>query len=695
MKSPDLTEVAELREQLQLQVLISEVSALLMNADEKEIDARIEEALQRITEFLGVDRCSFGEYTDDRKAFLITHSYAVPGIERVPRKSLIELLPWLARKTRNGEVVRLETPADLPEEATAERASWSRTGQKSGLAIPVTIGGSILCGIGMGCFRAHRSWPDPLVQQLKGVGEVFAHAVYRKRSERLLLKQYEFEQLISNLSARLVNAAPDQLNREVEDSLEHLLRMFEFDRCALLQVSRDEKQAIVTHSFNGEGIAAAPTTINYVEHFPWHAKKLLAGEEVLIHTRNLPPEGDIDRRSSEQMGILSNLVVPIMANGILEYVFAGNAVRKEIRWPQEVVPRMRLLGEIIMGALSRNRAQQALEAVNKRLAAEADYLRSEVQLAYHYENIIGESAAIRKVLRQVEQVAGTDSTVLLLGETGTGKELVARAIHNQSRRKDRAMVRVNCASLPATLIENELFGREKGAYTGALTKQIGRFEIADGSTIFLDEIGELPLDLQTKLLRVLQEKEFERLGSTHTVKIDVRVIAATNRNLSEAVKKGLFRQDLYYRLNVFPIVTPPLRERPEDIPLLVMAFLNEFKGKIGKSVDAVSKQSMDSLLGYSWPGNIRELRNVVEHGLITSTGSVLQLQSPQGDGSETSEGVTLDEMQRQHIRDVIKKAGGRIKGPNGAARVLGLKPSTLYNKLKRLGITPRSEEDPN
>ena len=296
------------------------------------------------------------------------------------------------------------------------------------------------------------------------------------------------------------------------------------------------------------------------------------------------------------------------------------------------------------------------------------------------------------VLAQAKKVAQTESTVLITGETGTGKELIARAIHCHSKRSNRVLVKVDCASLPSALIESELFGREKGAYTGALAKQIGRFELADGSTIFLDEIGELPLELQAKLLRVLQDGAFERLGSPRTIHVDVRVIAATNRNLEEAVKKGTFREDLYYRLKVFPIEVPPLREHREDIPLLVHSFLNEFSGKLGNKIHMVPERTMEMLKQYQWPGNVRELRNVIEQAVIITDGDVLQVNLPQRLSGSVTEMVTLEKAERQHIIRALEKTGWRIKGRIGAAELLGLKPSTLYAKMEKLGIPTNREK---
>jgi transcriptional regulator with GAF, ATPase, and Fis domain len=327
-----------------------------------------------------------------------------------------------------------------------------------------------------------------------------------------------------------------------------------------------------------------------------------------------------------------------------------------------------------------------IENLKQRLERENVYLQEEVKLLVEHTGIVGQSLTMKRVLSQAEQVAGTDSTVLILGETGTGKELLARAIHRMSGRKERPLVTVNCASLPPTLIESELFGRERGAYTGALTKMIGRFEIADGSTLFLDEIGEIPLELQSKLLRVLEEGKLERLGSTKTLRVDVRIIAATNREIAQEVQEGRFRKDLFYRLNVFPIVIPPLRERPEDIPLMVWAFVKEFQKKMGKKIETISKNSMKALQSSSWPGNVRELRNAIEHAMIVSSDKTLVVRVPELPSSETPDARSLEEMEYRHIVSVLERCGWRVGGKGGAAQVLGLKRSTLYSKMMKLGI---------
>ncbi len=344
----------------------------------------------------------------------------------------------------------------------------------------------------------------------------------------------------------------------------------------------------------------------------------------------------------------------------------------------------------------RKRAEEALrnalaeaEQLKNRLQAENIYLQDEIKIEHNFEEIISRSEVVNKVLQKVEQVASTDATVLILGETGTGKELLARAVHNISARRDRPLIKVNCAALPTNLIESELFGYEKGAFTGALSRKIGRFELADGGTVFLDEIGDLRMELQAKLLRVLEEGEFERLGNPRTIKIDVRVIAATNRDLEKAIENADFREDLYYWLNVFPIKSPPLRERKEDIPLLVKHFIRKYGAKTGKKIETIPQKVMDTLQAYHWPGNVRELENIIERAVIISGANQLELGDcfPKSGASSGALHIpTLEELEREHIIEVLELTGWRVSGKKGVAKILGIKPTTLEAKMKKLGI---------
>jgi formate hydrogenlyase transcriptional activator len=333
-------------------------------------------------------------------------------------------------------------------------------------------------------------------------------------------------------------------------------------------------------------------------------------------------------------------------------------------------------------------ALSEIKTLKDQLEVENIYFRQEIKKKHQFDHIIGQSDGLKYVLYRVEQVAPTNTTVLILGETGTGKELIAAAIHNMSPRTDRPLITVNCAALPANLMESELFGREKGAFTGADTRQVGRFEIAHGSTLCLDEIGELPLEVQAKLLRVIQHNEFERLGSSHTIKVDVRIVATTNRNLEEEVRKGRFRQDLYYRLNIFPITVPPLRQRKEDIPLLVQAFIEQYSRRLGKQITSIQKETMQALQDYPWPGNVRELESVIERAVILCPGPVLQLADELENLSLplSSTARTLEEMERNQIVKTLSETQWRIEGKDGAASILGLHPSTLRARMHKLGI---------
>ena len=346
-------------------------------------------------------------------------------------------------------------------------------------------------------------------------------------------------------------------------------------------------------------------------------------------------------------------------------------------------------------ALDNSLAYEEITRLKDQLTRENVYLHEEIETEHKFDEIVGRSAAIRKVLRSVETVAPTGATVLITGETGTGKGLIARAIHSLSPRRAKPLVKVNCAALPAELIESELFGYERGAFTGAAARRIGRFELADGGAVFLDEIGELPPPLQVKLLTVLQDGEIQRVGGSETLSVDVQVIAATNRHLEEEVASGKFRSDLFYRLNVFPIALPSLEERPEDVPLLVRHFVMKYATRLGKRIETIPADAVDDLMGYTWPGNVRELENLVERAVIltsgprlNTTGWKLKAQA----SSATTVIPTLDDVQRQHIQAVLELTGGRVSGRRGAADLLGMKPTTLESRMKRLGIDRTSDE---
>jgi len=398
-----------------------------------------------------------------------------------------------------------------------------------------------------------------------------------------------------------------------------------------------------------------------------------------------------------QTGIRSVCCLPLRARQqVIGTLNIGSRQQNFFR-PSEIPWLMQLAGQVAL-ALDNVLSYQRIEELNARLAKEKLYLEDEIRSNSQFEEIIGESPAMRNILHQIETVAPTDSTVLLIGETGTGKELFARALHDLSARKQRTFVKLNCAAIPTGLIESELFGHEKGAFTGAIAQHIGRFELAHGGTIFLDEIGEIPLELQPKLLRVLQEREFERLGGGRTLRVDTRLVAATNRDLARMVEQHQFRADLYYRLNVFPVRVPPLRERREDIPLLVRYFVQQFARRMNRHIETIPAESMDALVRYSWPGNIRELQNLMERAVILTNGPVLRI--PDGElasaaktlagDTSASTPLTLEAAERAAILRALEESGGKVGGDSGAAHKLGMKRTTLQAKMRKLGIAAKS-----
>ena len=513
-----------------------------------------------------------------------------------------------------------------------------------------------------------------------------------------------FETLIADTSAALISATSESTDAVVDAGLERLRVFFDVDRVGLLRVSDDRASATIIHAAYGPGIPRVPTTFDVSRAFPWSHRQVVVEQRPVVVSRmaDLPPEAATDQTGWRSFGVLSNLSVPIASGAVVTHIMVLASLRRETKWPTEYLARVRLLGEMLVGAVLRagmfedlRAAHEELKRVRDRTELENVYLRREIARGAPLGLIAGPSAAMRDALMLAAQVASTDASVLLIGETGTGKERFASFIHEKSQRRTQAMVRVNCSAIPTALIESELFGREKGAYTGALTRQIGRFELAHRSTLLLDEIGDLPVDVQVKLLRVLQERTIERLGSPTPVPVDVRIIAATHRDLGAEVRAGTFRSDLFYRLNVFPIVVPPLRERLEDLESLVAGFVQELGDGMRKRFDPVDRASLDALRRYHWPGNIRELRNVVERAMILSSGPELKLQVPAAAVADAAQRPqasvvaplsSLRDVERDQILRAVADSGWRIRGPRGAAEVLGLKPTTLEKRMAKLGI---------
>jgi transcriptional regulator with GAF, ATPase, and Fis domain len=529
-----------------------------------------------------------------------------------------------------------------------------------------------------------------------------------------------FEALLWDLFLRLMDVPGDKVEAEILDAQRRMCQALDLDRSALWQIRPDDSRNLyITHVYDSAHDSTADASIdgsiqrgqdreffvsgsslpkhaNASDHFPWLAQRVADGETVVIASVDeLPAAAAADAESLRRFGTKSTVAVPLKVQDSVLGVLSFATTRQARHWPGELVERLHRLAQVFAKALARGktekRLQDALEDLKRlrdQLQRDNVYLRNEIRERRNPSHIVGTSAAIRHALQLADQVAPTSATVLLLGETGTGKERFADAIHELSPRRSRPMVKVNCAAIPGTLIESELFGREKGAYTGALTSQIGRFELANGSTIFLDEIGDLPVETQTKLLRVIENREFERLGSPRSIHVDVRIIAATNKDLGEAVRSGRFREDLLFRLNVFPIRLPPLRERPEDIPLLAMAIVEELGASMGRQFEAISRAGLRALQHGYWPGNIRELRNLVERAMITAEGAVLNIEPPPAWVSrQDSPSPSLRALEREHVLAVLQQTGWRIRGPHGAAVILGLPPTTLEHRMVRLGIS--------
>lgn len=509
---------------------------------------------------------------------------------------------------------------------------------------------------------------------------------------KALEDRVRFETLVADIASHFVAIESDQIDDAIRDSQRRLVEVLGIDRSSLFQLDDDGLMQF-THTYSLPEFSQVALPGNPGTMFPWSLSKLLAGEVISYSSLDELPPNVPDREHLRSIGTKSNVTAPLTVAGRLVGALTFATVRAERAWSPETINRLVLIAQVFASALARKRAnaelQRALDdnaRLRERLTDENSYLQHEVKAHQGASDITGQSAPVRQLLSQIAQVAPTGATALLLGETGTGKELVATAIHEGSPRGRRAMVKVNCAAIPATLIESELFGVEKGAFTGAVARQTGRFELADESTIFLDEVGELPPETQVKLLRVLQERQIERLGSSKPIKIDVRVIAATNRDLEREVAEGRFREDLYYRLNVFSITVPPLRERAEDIPELVWTFVREFSAALGKRFETISKEQMLALERHHWPGNVRELRNVIERAVIVSAGPRLTVELPRTKATTGRRHTRLADIERDHIHAVLDRVAWRIRGAGGAAELLDLKPSTLEDRMAKLGL---------
>ncbi len=820
--------LSEMREQLKFEMLLVDISTHFVNVPADRVDDSITDAQRRICKYFDLDRSALWQFSEKEpgKAFL-THIHQgkkvpVPSAQIDARKTF----PWVLEQVQRQGIVVLSRLADLPPEADCDRESFQRWDVKSGVVLPLYIGGRVAGALSFARLQKEGDWPVHLVERFLNVAQVLANALVRKQAEESLLDRLEFESMLADISTNFVNLSAEKIDGEIEEAHRRVCECIGLDFSALWQVRKGTpRNYVLTHSYQRFEIPALPERMTADEYFPWCLKLVGRGEVVDVSTEELPAEAVRDREVWRHYGIKSSLVIPLAAGeGPPIGAVSFNTIKEERSWPETLIKQLQLVAQIFTSALARKYADLKLRESEERLRLATNaadeglwdmeldtntvwaspktrelfdvplggklnydsfmnrihpedresvdlaveqavrsganfgieyrivlgdgsirwiaasgkryqgsngasdrlmgvaidiserkhmqsmleerlrqineltsslenenlYLREELTLERGFEKIIGESKAFKKVMIEANQVAATDATVLLLGETGTGKGLIATAIHKMSLRKDRPLVTVDCSALPKNLIESELFGREKGAFTGAHARQAGRFEVAEGGTILLDEIGEMPLELQSKLLRVLQEGEFTRLGSAKTVKANVRVIAATSRDLKQEVRKRRFREDLFYRLNVFPMSIPALRQRTDDIPLLAQFFTQKYAHKMGRSIDRIPRAAIRALLAYDWPGNVRELEHVIERSVIITSGHTLQIAGQLKPDLPTDSNQDalkdLSTVEREHILTVLRETDWRIEGPNGAASVLRIHPSTLRFRIKKLGI---------
>jgi PAS domain S-box-containing protein len=818
-----------LRWRLRLTELTAAVSRRFIDVPIAELRPSIDDALRQIAELCGFKRAILSELSEDKKNFAITQRYLAPGFEEIvplrverPVASFGFIAARLAAK--QPIVLSLDT---LPPHAVAERREIELTGMTHVIMLPLVVGDELLGSVGL----AAPALPEPSVlDMLNVVGELFTGALHRERAEKGLAERLRFEEALSRVAARLIDAQPDVFDTIVVTALRTVGESLDFDRVALFWLSPDRRFFNLVHEWCGPGIESFQRSMTGlpIDDFGWPLVEIRDGRAMVFGPAEVPPEGASARRVLERDGTRLLAFVPLVISGEVVGCIGFHRIRSAKRLAEPQLRRLRLVGDMIAEAMARRGAQVSLEhsevrfaqvvaaaldgfamigetgivldwtaqtekilgfprgevlgspftsivaerdresvaemaavyaraqltasarieisglhrdgyevpielsisrlsagespafgifirditdrcraeqvrqqafdeisRLKRQIEGERDYLREEIRTERQFGDMIGDSPALRRVLDLVESVASTTATVLIRGESGVGKEVVARAIHSRSRRADGPLVKVNCASVPKELFESEFFGHVRGAFTGALRDRVGRFELADRGTLFLDEVGEIPIDLQAKLLRVLQESEFERVGADRTRKVDVRVVAATNRDLEAEAATGRFRKDLFYRLSVFPIEVPPLRQRREDVVLLARHFLQIQSRNLGRAGLVLEDRHEKMLLAYDWPGNVRELQHVIERAVILSREPPLRLDlslpvpsatqvPPSGNQVLTDSAVRA--LERDNIVSALERCGWRISGADGAAELLGVSPSTLRDRMRSFDI---------
>ena len=636
----------QLNKNLSFESFLGNFSAELVNLTFDSIDAAIESSLAKLVNYFEVDRCHLGEFSDEQSKIVVPYFYSRPGIN-IPQTTDVgkHHLPFVYESMKQDKLIAFSKSSELPDHAKQDRAVFDKMGIKSLLILPIKIDDVVQYSFSLSTVKKYFKWEKQSINQIMIAANILANVIQRKIVLKQIMEEKEWSEAvmegmpqltyIMNIEGRLI-----RWNKNYQDLTGYTAEELP-DKSPRDFLSDEDYKKVMTEI----------------------QKIVEDGQERIV-------EYDIITKSGK--------IIP-------SYYGSGKVLK--VGGESYIIGQTVDISEMKQAQSKIATQLEEIKILKEKLEVENISLRTELKSLGSFSEIVGESETLKYILYRVEQVAPLDTTVLLEGETGTGKELFAKAIHQKSKRKEKSLITVNCAALPANLIESELFGHEKGAFTGAHQKQIGRFELANGGTLFLDEVGELPIELQAKLLRVLENGEFQRIGNPKTIKVDVRIIAATNRNLEQEILSGRFRKDLFYRLNVYPITIVPLRERVSDIQPLAEHFVKRFNQKLGKNITRIPGKVIEQLRKYDWPGNIRELENVIERAVILSKNSALlieKLRTP--DYAAKEKFTTLAEQERNYIEGVLNHTLWRIEGPKGAASILDINPGTLRSRMNKLGL---------
>lgn len=631
-------------EHLRFEKLIANLSSKLVNLPFDKIDQQIVDCMQLVTDFFQVDRCQIGQLNKNENKIFVSHYYSLPHIESERFSSIGDhALPYIYNEIINNKVVAINNVNEMPPAAHDDIIDIKNIKLQSFLIVPIMIDSKVCCAMSLSTFNSTIEWTDSIIEHFRIVGNILSNALNRQiLLENQILEKKWADDIIKGMpQLAYVFDAQGKMkrwNKNIEKILGYKPEELK-DKPVIDFIADEDKQKV----------------------YDAFMKVIETGEETSL-------EYDLVSKSGER------------------FPYRGSGSYTEINGEKFLIGMTIDMRQIKESQILVAEQFEEITILKNEIEAENIYLKEEIKQTHNFHEIVGKHETLLHTLYRIEKGAPNDVTVLLEGETGTGKELFARAIHTKSKRKNKPLITLNCASIPLNLFESELFGHEKGAFTGAISTQIGKFELAEGGTIFLDEVGELPYDIQAKLLRVLQEGTFERIGGKKTKKADVRIIAATNRDLELEVENKKFRSDLYYRLNVFPISIAPLRARISDIDDLTNHFIKIFNKKFGKKVTRISKINLKRLQRYNWPGNVRELENIIERGMILSDGAELILEPLPTKKNEFLSDMSLKDFEKKYITQILEKTYWKVNGIDGAAQILDLHPETLRSKMKKLGI---------